>query len=45
MKLYTFGAAANAQRVGMFMAEKGLDVPTVEPNVRDGLSTKSPIVP
>ena len=35
MKLYDFGPAANAQRVRMFLAEKGLSVPLVELNVRD----------
>lgn len=36
MKLYDFGPAANAQRVRVFLAEKGLQVPTVEVNVREG---------
>jgi len=36
MKLYHFGPAANAQRVRMFLAEKDLDIPKVELNVREG---------
>jgi glutathione S-transferase len=36
MKLYDFAPAANAQRVRVFLAEKGLEVPTVELNVREG---------
>ena len=35
MKLYWFGPAASAQRVRVFLAEKGLDVPTEQLNVRD----------
>lgn len=35
MKLYGFGPAASAQRVRVFLAEKGLDVPTEQLNVRD----------
>jgi glutathione S-transferase len=35
MKLYDFGPAANAQRVRVFLKEKGLEVPMVELNVRD----------
>ena len=35
MKLYDFGPAANAQRVRVFLAEKGLEVPTEQLNVRD----------
>ncbi len=35
MKLYDFGPAANAQRVRMFLAEKGISVPMAELNVRD----------
>ena len=36
MKLYDFGPAVNAQRVRVFLAEKGLEVPTEQLNVRDG---------
>ncbi len=42
MKLYDFGPAANAKRVRMFLAEKGLDVPIVELNVRDGAQYEEP---
>lgn len=35
MKLYTFGPAANAQRVRVFLDEKGIEVPTEELNVRE----------
>ena len=35
MKLYDFGPAANAQRVRVFLAEKGLELAMVELNVRD----------
>ena len=35
MKLYDFGPAANAQRVRVFLAEKGLEVPIEPLNVRD----------
>lgn len=36
MKLYDFGPATSAQRVRVFLAEKGLDVPIQPLNVRDG---------
>ena len=42
MKLYDFGPAANAQRVRVFLAEKGLEVPMVELNVRDGAQFEEP---
>ena len=42
MKLYDFGPATNAQRVRMFLAEKGLEVPRVEVNVRDGALFEEP---
>ena len=42
MKLYDFGPAANAQRVRIFLAEKGLDIPVVELNVRDDQQFKEP---
>jgi glutathione S-transferase len=42
MKLYDFAPAANAQRVRVFLAEKGLEVPTVELNVREGNQYKEP---
>ena len=35
MKLYDFGPAINAQRVRVFLAEKGLEVPTEQLNVRE----------
>ena len=35
MKLYDFELATNAQRVRVFLAEKGLEVPTEKLNVRD----------
>ncbi|MDP3160071.1 MAG: glutathione S-transferase family protein [Reyranella sp.] len=35
MKLYDFGPAANAQRVRVFVAEKGIKVPTQQLNVRE----------
>lgn len=35
MKLYDFGPAPSAQRVRVFLAEKGLEVPTEQLNVRD----------
>lgn len=35
MKLYDFGPAANAQRVRVFLAEKGISVPVQELNVRE----------
>ena len=34
MKLYDFPPAANAQRVRVFLAEKGIELPTQELNVR-----------
>lgn len=42
MKLYDFGPAANAQRVRVFLAEKGLQVPTIEVNVREGQLYEAP---
>ena len=42
MKLYDYGPAANSQRVRIFLAEKALDVPIVELNVRDGEQFKEP---
>ncbi len=35
MKLYDFGPAANAQRARVFLAEKGIDVPVEQLNVRE----------
>ena len=35
MKLYDFGPAANAQRVRVYLAEKGLEIPMEELNVRE----------
>ncbi len=42
MKLYDFPPAPSGQRVRVFLAEKGLEVPTVELNVRDGAQHKEP---
>ncbi len=42
MKLYDFGPAANSKRVRMFLVEKGLEVPTVQLNVRDDEQFKEP---
>ena len=42
MKLHDFSAAPNGFRVRIFMAEKGLNVPTVEVAVRDGVMFKEP---
>lgn len=36
MKLYDFSLAANAQRVDVFLAEKGLELDKVEVNIRQG---------
>lgn len=36
MKLYDFSLAPSAQRVRVFLAEKGLEVPTEQLNVREG---------
>ena len=36
MKLYDFGPATSAQRVRVFLAEKGLDLPTEQVDVRGG---------
>lgn len=42
MKLYDFGPAANAQRVRVFLAEKGLEVPTRQLNVREDAQFAEP---
>ncbi|MEO8164344.1 MAG: glutathione S-transferase family protein [Betaproteobacteria bacterium] len=42
MKLYDFGPAANAQRVRVFLAEKGVEVPLVDLNVREGQQFQEP---
>jgi glutathione S-transferase len=42
VKLYDFGPAANSKRVRMFLVEKGIEVPTVELNVRDDDQFKEP---
>jgi len=42
MKLYDFGPAANAKRVRIFLAEKQLEVPIVELNVRDDKQFQEP---
>lgn len=36
MKLYDFALAPSAQRVRVYLAEKGLEVPTEQVNVREG---------
>ena len=36
MKLFDFGPAANAQRVQVFIREKGIKIPTEQLNVREG---------
>lgn len=36
MKLYDFKLAPSAQRVRVFLAEKGLEIPTEQVNVREG---------
>ena len=42
MKLYDFGPAANSKRVRMFLVEKGMEVPTVQLNVRDDEQFEEP---
>jgi glutathione S-transferase len=42
MKLYDFALAANSQRVHIFLTEKGLTVPMVELNLREGAQFKEP---
>ena len=42
MKLYDFGPAANAQRVRVYLAEKGLEVPTEQLNVRENAQFAEP---
>lgn len=42
MKLYDFEPAASAQRVRMFLAEKGLEFPTVQLDVRAGAQYEEP---
>jgi len=42
MKLHDFSPAPNGLRVRIFMAEKGLNVPTVEVAVRDEVMFKEP---
>lgn len=42
MKLYDFGPAANGQRVRVFLAEKGITLPSTELNVREGHQFKEP---
>lgn len=42
MKLYDFGPAANAKRVRIYLAEKGLSLPTETVNVRDGAMYEEP---
>ena len=43
MKLYDFELAPNAQRVRVFLAEKGLEVPTEQLNVRDDDQCVEPV--
>jgi len=42
MKLYDFEPAANSKRVRMFIGEKGIEVPIVQCNVRDGEQFQEP---
>ena len=42
MKLYDFGPAANARRVRIFVAEKGVDLETVTLDVRSGAQYEEP---
>lgn len=42
MKLHDFAPAPNGQRVRVFMAEKGLEIPVVEVKVRDGAMFEEP---
>lgn len=42
MKLHTFGPAANARRVAVFLAEKGLEIETSELKVREGAQFEEP---
>ncbi|MGI9507426.1 MAG: glutathione S-transferase, partial [Geminicoccaceae bacterium] len=35
MKLYDFALAPNPRRVRMFLAEKGMDIPSVQVNTRE----------
>ena len=43
MKLYDFPPAVNAQRVRMFIAEKGIEVPVVGVDVRAGALHEEPL--
>lgn len=36
MKLYDFGRAPNPRRVRIYLAEKGIDIPTIDVNLREG---------
>ncbi|MEC9433149.1 MAG: glutathione S-transferase family protein [Pseudomonadota bacterium] len=45
MKLYDFGPAPSAQRVRVFLAEKGLEIPTVQVNVREGAQFSEALAP
>lgn len=42
MKLYDFGPAANARRVRIFLAEKGVELETVTLDVRSGAQYEEP---
>ena len=42
MKLYDFGPATNSKRVRVFLAEKGIEIPIVELNVREDDQFKEP---
>ena len=42
MKLYEFAPAPSAQRVRVYLAEKGLEVPTEQVNVREGAQFAEP---
>ena len=42
MELYDFGPAANAKRVRMFSKEKGIEIPIVEVQIREGALFEEP---
>ena len=42
MKLYDFALAPSAQRVQVYLAEKGLEIPTEQLNVREGAQFAEP---
>ena len=42
MKLYQFDLAPSSNRVALFLKETGINVPTVQLNIRDGDQFKEP---